>query len=165
MDLITPDIGLLAWMLLSFSIVLLILKKFAWKPILSALKEREEFIENSLTEARRAKEEMALLKHQNEDLMKDAQVERENIMKEARDMKNQIVADAKEKAKETGDKLIQQAREEIQSEKKAAVSEIKGQVASLSIEIAERILKTELAEDKKQKVLIDNLLEEIKLNY
>jgi len=164
MDLITPDIGLLAWMLLSFSIVLLILKKFAWKPILSALKEREEFIENSLTEARRAKEEMALLKHQNEDLMKDAQVERENIMKEARDMKNQIVADAKEKAKETGDKLIQQAREEIQSEKKAAVSEIKGQVASLSIEIAERILKTELAEDKKQKVLIDNLLEEIKLN-
>ena len=95
MDLITPDIGLLAWMLLSFSIVLLILKKFAWKPILSALKEREEFIENSLTEARRAKEEMALLKHQNEDLMKDAQVERENIMKEARDMKNQIVADAK----------------------------------------------------------------------
>jgi len=164
MDLITPDIGLLAWMLLSFSIVLLILKKFAWKPILSALKEREEFIENSLTEARRAKEEMALLKHQNEDLMKDAQVERENIMKEARDMKNQIIADAKEKAKETGDKLIQQAREEIQSEKKAAVSEIKGQVASLSIEIAERILKTELAEDKKQKVLIDNLLEEIKLN-
>ena len=164
MDLITPDIGLLAWMLLSFSIVLLILKKFAWKPILSALKEREEFIENSLTEARRAKEEMALLKHQNEDLMKDAQVERENIMKEARDMKNQIVADAKEKAKETGDKLIQQAREEIQSEKKAAVSEIKGQVASLSIEIAERILKTELAEDKKQKVLVDNLLDEIKLN-
>jgi F-type H+-transporting ATPase subunit b len=164
MDLITPDIGLLAWMLLSFSIVLLILKKFAWKPILGALKEREEFIENSLTEARRAKEEMALLKHQNEDLMKDAQVERENIMKEARDMKNQIIADAKEKAKETGDKLIQQAREEIQSEKKAAVSEIKGQVASLSIEIAERILKTELAEDKKQKVLADNLLDEIKLN-
>jgi len=164
MDLITPDIGLLAWMLLSFSIVLIILKKFAWKPILSALKEREEFIENSLTEARRAKEEMALLKHQNEDLMKDAQVERENILKEARDMKNQIIADAKDKAKETGDKLIQQAREEIQSEKKAAVSEIKGQVASLSIEIAERILKTELAEDKKQKVLIDNLLEEVKLN-
>ena len=164
MDLITPDIGLLAWMLLSFSIVLIILKKFAWKPILSALKEREEFIENSLTEARRAKEEMALLKHQNEDLMKDAQVERENILKEARDMKNQIIADAKDKAKETGNKLIQQAREEIQSEKKAAVSEIKGQVASLSIEIAERILKTELAEDKKQKVLIDNLLEEVKLN-
>jgi len=164
MDLITPDIGLLVWMLISFSIVLVILKKFAWKPILGALKEREEFIENSLTEARRAKEEMALLKHQNEDLMKDAQVEREKILKEARDMKNQIIADAKDKAKETGDKLIQQAREEIQSEKKAAVSEIKGQVASLSIEIAERILKTELAEDKKQKVLIDNLLEEVKLN-
>jgi len=164
MDLITPDIGLLVWMLISFSIVLVILKKFAWKPILGALKEREEFIENSLTEARRAKEEMALLKHQNEDLMKDAQVEREKILKEARDMKNQIISDAKDKAKETGDKLIQQAREEIQSEKKAAVSEIKGQVASLSIEIAERILKTELAEDKKQKVLIDNLLEEVKLN-
>lgn len=164
MDLITPDIGLLAWMLITFSIVLIILKKFAWKPILGALKEREQFIENSLTEARRAKEEMALLKHQNEDLMKDAQIERDKILKEARDMKNQIIAEAREKAKESGDKLIQQAREEIQSEKKAAVSEIKGQVASLSIEIAERILKTELAEDKKQKVLIENLLEEVKLN-
>ena len=164
MDLITPDIGLLAWMLITFSIVLIILKKFAWKPILGALKEREQFIENSLTEARRAKEEMALLKHQNEDLMKDAQIERDKILKEARDMKNQIIAEAREKAKESGDKLIQQAREEIQSEKKTAVSEIKGQVASLSIEIAERILKTELAEDKKQKVLIENLLEEVKLN-
>jgi F-type H+-transporting ATPase subunit b len=164
MDLITPDIGLLFWMLISFSIVLVILKKFAWKPILGALKEREDSIENSLSEARKAREEMALLKRQNEDLLKEAQHERDNMLKEARDTKSSIISEAKNKAKEEADKVLQQAREEITSEKKAAIDEIKSQVASLSIEIAERILKTELGEDKKQKVLIDNLLEEIKLN-
>jgi len=164
MDLITPDIGLLVWMLFSFSIVLVILKKFAWKPILAALKEREEFIEDSLSEARKAKEEMALLKHQNEDLLKEAQEEKDVILKEAREAKSTIISEAKDVAKDAAEKIMQQAREEISSEKKAAIAEIKDQVATLSIEVAERILKAELADDSKQKALINNLVEEIELN-
>jgi F-type H+-transporting ATPase subunit b len=164
MDLITPGLGLITWMLISFSIVLIILKKFAWKPILASLKEREEFIDNSLSEARRAKEEMALLKHQNEDLLKDAQIERDAILKEAREAKISIETEAKEAANLAADRILQQAREEIANEQKAAVAEIKNQIASLSIEVAERILKSELADDKKQKELLDNLVDEIKLN-
>ena len=164
MDLVTPDIGLLFWMLISFSIVLFLLRKFAWKPILSALHEREESIDTALSQARNAREEFALLKVKNEEFLKEVQEERDEILKEARDTKTTIVADAKNRAKEEADRMIKQAREEINSEKHAAMAEIKTQVASLSIQIAEKILRSELSEEKKQKALIDNLLDEVKLN-
>ena len=164
MELITPGIGLLFWMLLSFSIVLVILKKFAWKPILGALKDREESIENALNEARKAREDVALLKVKNKGLITEVQQERDDILKEARRAKSSIVSEAKETAKQEADRMLKAAREDIQNEKNAAIAEIKNQVASLSIEIAEKILKTELSEEKKQKAVIDNLIDEIKFN-
>ncbi|MBL4578014.1 MAG: F0F1 ATP synthase subunit B [Flavobacteriales bacterium] len=164
MDLITPGIGLIFWMFLAFSVVLIILRKYAWKPILGALEERETSINNALSEARTARQEVSLLKVKNEELIHEVQVERDAILKEARDTRSTMVADAKNRAKEEADRMIRQAREEILGEKNAAIADIRGQVASLSIEIAEKILKSELSEEKKQKALIDNLLDEIELN-
>lgn len=164
MDLITPDIGLLFWMLVSFTIVLVILKKMAWKPILSALDEREKTIKISLGEAKKAREDLVVIKTQNEELVKETKNERDEILKLARDTKNTIVSEAKLKAKEEADKILKQARDEINNEKKAAIEGLRSQVATLSIEIAEKILKTELEEDTKQKALINNLVEEIQLN-
>jgi F-type H+-transporting ATPase subunit b len=128
------------------------------------LKDREYSIEVSLGDARKAREDIALVKLQSEELKKESQVERASLIKDARDMKNQIIAEAKKKAKEEADKVLRQAREEINNERKAAMADIKVQVASLSIDIAEKILKSELSEDKKQKALISNLVEEIQLN-
>lgn len=164
MGLITPGIGLLFWMFVAFTAVLFILRKFAWKPILEALKERETSITTALSEARMAREEVSLLKVKNNELIHEVQEERDAILKEARDTKSAIVADAKNRAKEEADRMIKQAREEILSEKNAAMSEIRSHVASLSIEIAEKILKSELSEEKKQKALIYNLIDAIKLN-
>ena len=164
MDLITPGIGLIFWMFFAFSVVLIILRKYAWKPILGALEERETSINNALSEARTARQEVSLLKVKNEELIHEVQVERDAILKEARDTRSTMVADAKNRAKEEADRMIRQAREEILGEKNAAIADIRGQVASLSIDIAEKILKSELSEEKKQKALIDNLLDEIELN-
>lgn len=164
MDLIKPAFGLIFWMTISFLIVLFILKKYAWKPILDILKEREDSIEKALNEAKRAREELIFLKAANKDLINEVRAERDKILKEAKDIKNEIIAEAKIKAKEEADKMIKLAREAINNEKKAAIAEIKGQVAVLSIEIAKKILRSELSEDKKQKALISNLLEDIKLN-
>ena len=151
-------------MFLAFGTVLFILKKFAWKPILEALEERESSITTALSEARMARQEVSLLKVKNDELILEVQEERDAILKDARDTKSAMVADAKNRAKEEADRMIQQAREEILSEKNAAIADIKGQVALLSLEIAEKILKSELSEEKKQKALIDSLLDEIKLN-
>lgn len=151
-------------MFFAFSVVLIILRKYAWKPILGALEERETSINNALSEARTARQEVSLLKVKNEELIHEVQVERDAILKEARDTRSTMVADAKNRAKEEADRMIRQAREEILGEKNAAIADIRGQVASLSIEIAEKILKSELSEEKKQKALIDNLLDEIELN-
>lgn len=164
MGLITPGIGLIFWMFLAFSIVLVILRKYAWKPILEALEERETSITTALSEARTARQEVNLLKVKNDELIHEVQEERDAILKEARDTKSAMVAAAKNRAKEEADRMISQAREEILSEKNAAMAEIRGQVASLSIEIAEKILRSELSEEKKQKALINNLLDEVKLN-
>ena len=164
MGLITPGIGLIFWMLLAFSVVLIILKKYAWKPILEALEERESNITKALSEAKLARQEVSLLKVKNDELIHEVQEERDAILKEARDTTSAMVAKAKNRAKEEADRMISQAREEILSEKNAALSEIRGQVASLSIEIAEKILRSELSEEKKQKALIANLLDEVKLN-
>lgn len=164
MDLITPDIGLLFWTLLSFTIVLLILRAKAWKPITKALRDRETSIDEALGLARKAREEIAQLQAKNEDLLKDAREERDAIMKEAREAKSQIIAEAKQKAKEEASKEIASARETIKNEKLAAISELKNQVATLSIDIAEKIVREQLSSDAKQKALVENLIEEVNMN-
>jgi len=164
MSLITPDIGLLFWMFVSFGIVLFILKKFAWKPILDSVKEREDSIEEALAQAGKAKEELEKLQANNEDLLKQAREERDLLIKEAREAKDNMISEAKGKAKEEADKIIVSARETIESEKIAAVADLKSQVAVLSIEIAEKILRDELSAEDKQKKLVNNLLEDVNLN-
>ena len=164
MDLVIPSIGLIFWTSLVFIILLFLLGKFAWKPILNSVKERETKIETALEASEKAREEMAALKSQNEDLRKKALVERDVLLKEAREMKDKIVAEAKNTAKEEGERIIESAREAIKNEKMAAVTEIKNQVATLSIEIAEKIVKEKLSTDEKQKTLVDGLVKEINLN-
>lgn len=164
MELVKPSIGLIFWMFVSFSIILFLLKKFAWGPILGMIKEREESIENALAAAENAKEEMKALQSSNERILAEARVERDNMLKDARDIKDKMIADAKGIATKESERLLQSARENIQNEKMAAISELKNQVAVLSIEIAEKILKSELSSDEKQKSLVKNLLQDVNLN-
>lgn len=164
MELVKPDIGLLFWMLVSFLTVFFLLKKFAWKPILDMLSEREKTIEGALQAAEKAKDEMARLQANNEQLLLEARAERDAMLKAARDAKDSIVAEAKDKAKEEADRMIAIARETIKNEKMAAVTELKNQVAQLSLEIAEKIIISELANNDNQKQIINKYLEEAKLN-
>lgn len=164
MELVTPEFGTVFWMLLSFLMILFILKKFAWKPILSALKERETSIDNALRSADKAREEMEQLETDNEKIIKEAKNERDNLLKDARLVKDMIISEAKEKAITETEKIIEDARVKIESEKDAALDEIKNQIAIFSIEIAEKILKKKLESTKDQKDMINDLLDEIKLN-
>lgn len=164
MGLVTPGIGLIFWTTLSFLIVLFLLKKMAWKPILSALKEREHSITEALKAADKAKFEMNQLKADNKKLLNQAREERDELLKEARETKNKIVAEAREAAKVEANKIMKQAHETIDNEKKAAIAELKDQVAQLSLEIAEKILKSELEDPKKQDNLIKTSIEQFKLN-
>ncbi len=164
MELVKPSIGLLFWMLVSFGIIFWILKKFAWKPILTMLKAREDSITEALSAAEKAKKEMEALQSNNEKLLAEARNQRDIMLKEAREIKEQIIGEAKGAAQKEADKLIKSARENIQSEKNAAIAEMKNQVASLSIEIAEKILKEELSSSEKQKTLVKTLLNDVNLN-
>jgi len=164
MELITPGIGLLFWMLLSFSLVLIILKKFAWKPILGALKDRQNSIEQALQAADRAKEQMAKLQSDNERILAEARLERDKLIKEAREMKDQIINDARLKAGEEGNKMIEAARQAIQNERTAVVEQIRQMVANLSVDIAQKLLLRQLEDDKSQKELIEKVLNQTKLN-
>ena len=164
MDLVTPDIGLVFWTTLVFLIVLVILRRMAWKPILNAVNEREESIENALAAAEKAKEEVANLKADNERILQEARVERDSILKEAREMKDAIVAEAKDKATAEGEKMIAPAQEAIHNQKQAALTELKNQVADLSIEIAERILRQQLQDGDSQKKMVNQLLKEMEKN-
>ncbi len=164
MGLITPDPGLVFWMIVSFLIVFFILKKYAWKPVMSALSNREKAIENALRQADKVKLEMEKLQADNLKLMAEARVERDKILKEARLMKDQIIDEAKGVAQAEGKKLVDAARSSIQNEKKAAIKEIKDQVAILSIQIAEKLIKDKLAANANQGEYIDKLMNEIKLN-
>jgi F-type H+-transporting ATPase subunit b len=164
MDLIVPSVGLIFWMTLTFLIVFLLLRKMAWKPILGALKERENSIQHALDSAQKAKEEMIALQSSNEAILLEARNERDKLLKEARETKDGIIAEAKAGAQKEADKIMQNARESIQSEKTAAMDELKNQVAKLSIEIAEKIIRTELSSDEKQKALVNTLLDEVNSN-
>ncbi len=164
MELIKPGFGLIFWMTISFLLVLFILGKYAWPMILKALKEREESIANALNAARKAKAEMAALNADNEKLIIQARAERDQLLKEARDTRDSIVAEAKNKAQDEANKIMANTRETITTEKMAALAELKTQVAAMSIEIAEKILRHELSNDEKQKNLMDNLIKDISLN-
>ncbi len=164
MDLITPGLGLMFWMVIVFGILLFILKKFAWKPILNLLHERESSIEEALHAADRAKEEMQQLKFDNEILLKEAKNERDAIMQAARKVRDTIIDEAKEKASQEADRIIESAKESIHFEKMSAMTELKNQIAGLSIEIAGKILNEELSPSEKQKDLIKKHLEQVNFN-
>ena len=164
MELVKPAFGLIFWMCISFGIILFILKKFAWAPILKMLNERETSIQNALDSAEKAKEEMKSLQSNNERILADARNERDQMLKDAREIREKMISEAKGIANKEGERLLQSARENIQDEKMAAITELKNQVAVLSIEIAEKILKTELSSDEKQKSLVKNLLQDVNLN-
>ncbi|WBL25641.1 F0F1 ATP synthase subunit B [Zunongwangia sp. HGR-M22] len=164
MDLITPEIGLLFWQTIVFLVLILLLAKFAWRPILGAVKEREDSINNALSSAEEARKEMQNLKADNEQLMKEARAERDAILREARELKEKVMADATVEAQDKADQIVSQAKESIELEKKAAMAEIKAQVASLSIEIAEKVVRTELSSKEKQHQMIDNMLGDVTLN-
>ena len=164
MELVTPELGLLFWMLLSFAIVLYLLKKFAWKPILKALRDREENIQKALDSAELAREQMKQLKADNEIIMQEAREERDFLLQDAREVKEKMIAEAKEQANQEAQKIVKAARIKIRNEKAAAIEDIKNQVAALSIEMTEKILKQKLEDRKEQKELIKKLLDEIELN-
>jgi len=164
MDLVTPGLGLIFWTVVIFSILLFILRKYAWKPIHNAVKNREDSIRSALLAADRAKKEMEKLQADNERIMKEAKKERDGVMKEARDVKAKIITEAKEQAELEAKKLIEIARLNINNEKAAAITEIKEQVARLSIDIAEKILREKLKNEKESQELIQKLLKDIKLN-
>lgn len=164
MELVTPSIGLVFWTLISFLVLLVLLKKLAWKPVLGAIHERERSIEEALNKAELAREEMSRLTNENESLLKQARAERDQILKEAKELKDQIVAEAKDAAQIEGAKLIEKAKIEINNQKTAALDEVKNQVASLSIEIAEKVLRKQFESKIAQDALVSDLLKDVKLN-
>jgi F-type H+-transporting ATPase subunit b len=164
MQLVTPDIGLLFWMLLSFGIVFFILKKFAWKPILKMLSEREYNIEQDLKAAAKAREEMEKLQENNERILSEARAEREMIFREAQKMKDKIVGEAREQAIREKEKIMNDTRVSIETEKNAAIREIRNTAAELSVMIAEKLLRSELGNDQKKKELITHIMSEMPLN-
>ena len=157
------SIGLFVWQTVIFMLLVLMLKKYAWSPILKAVNEREQGIKDALQSAELAKKEMESLKADNDKIMKQARVERDTLLKEARGIKNSIVNQAKDEAKAEAQKIIENANKSIKNEKNAAVSEIKKQVATLSIDIAEKILKEKLSDDDKQMQIVEELLKDVKL--
>ena len=157
------SVGLFFWQLVLFVGLVLLLKKFAWKPILDSVNEREDGIKNALESAEDAKKEMQNLNASNEQLLKDARAERDALMKDAREIKDKMISDAKEEAKEVTSKLIENAQVSIEQEKQAALAELKKQVADLSIGIAETVIKKELTSKEEQLKLVEGILKEVTL--
>jgi len=164
MDLVTPDIGLIFWTTVSFAILYFILAKFAWKPILGAVNEREKSIKDALSAAEMAKEEMASLKADNEKILNEAKLQRESLLKEAREIRSRIIAEAESEATEKANKLIESAKTAIENEKSAAMKELNNTVVDLSLNIAEKLLSKELDNKEKQEENIQEILENTKLN-
>jgi len=164
MGLVTPNPGTIIWMVIIFGITLFILRKFAWKPILNALKDRENSIANALSTADQARKEVEGLKADNEKIIREARKEKDIILKEAREIKDKMIEEAKAKAAFETQKSIEQARLQIEAEKIAAIGEIKQQVAILSVQIAEKIIRKELANKGEQEKMVNDILDGIKLN-
>ncbi|MFY8004634.1 MAG: F0F1 ATP synthase subunit B [Chitinophagaceae bacterium] len=164
MQLLTPGLGLIFWTFLAFIIVFLILKKFAWSPILSALKERETGIANAIASAEKMKAEMATLQNENEALLTKAREERAAIVKEAKEQADKMVAEAKEKAKQEYDRIVADAQAAIIQQKNAALTEVKNQLGSLVLEVSEKVLRKELANRKDQEQYISEVSNSVNLN-
>lgn len=164
MDLLTPGSGLIIWQAIIFLLLVILLSKFAWKPILGSLKEREESIQNALDTADKARAEMAKLTSDNEKLLKEAREERDKMLKEAREVANRLKDEAQSDAKKSADKIISEARAAINVEKEAALRDVKTQVAMFSLEVAEKLMKKNLSSDKEQKGLIEGYIKDLKLN-
>lgn len=164
MELVSPGLGLIFWMTLAFGILLYVLGKYAWKPILKALREREQSIDDALHAADKAREEMQLLKHDNEKLLAEAKEERDALMRDARKVRDKLMDESRQKANEEAGRIVDSAKESIQNEKMAAITDLKNQLASLSIEIAEKVLREKLSDDPKQQALVEKLMKEVKFN-
>lgn len=156
--LVNPDLGLIVWQTVVFLVLVFILGRFAWGPIISSLKEREQTIETALGEAKKARDEMASLKSQNEALLKQAREERDNLLREAKVAADKLVSDAREQAKVQADAMIARAQATIQQEKNAAIAELKNQVADISLNIAQRVVGNTLANGDAQRQLISELV-------
>src|SRR5690606_350114 len=157
-------LGLFFWQMLIFIGLIILLRKFAWKPILNAVNEREEGIRNALLSAENARREMQNLQADNERILKEARMERDQLLKEAREIREKMIADAQNDARVQGQKMIEQAKVAIESEKNAAMAELKSKVSVLSVEIAEKILKEELSAKENQEKLVEKMLNEVKMN-
>jgi F-type H+-transporting ATPase subunit b len=164
MELLTPGTGLIIWQTFVFLLLVLLLAKFAWNPILTSLKERETSIQHALDQAEKARAEMARLQADNEKLFKEAREERDKILKEAREASNRLKEEAQRDAKKTADKIVEDARAAINIEKQAALKEVRIQVGLFSLEVAGRLMKKNLAGDKQQKELVEQFMNELKLN-
>lgn len=164
MELVTPGIGLIFWMTLSFGLLLFVLTKFAWKPIMQMLKERENSIEEALQQAEKARQDMTHLKASNEELLNKAKEERDAILKDARKIREKMIEDTREQATREYNRMMEIAREAIQNEKLAAITELKNEIATLSIDIAERLMRDRLTAADKQDALVQKLIHEIKIN-
>lgn len=164
MELLLPKLGLLIWTLLAFLIVFFLLKKMAWPAIIKGLRDRENTITDSLATAQRVKEEMALMKSENETLLAKAREERAQMLKDARETKDRIVNEAKEQAKTEANKIVTEAQAAINAQKMAALTEVKNQVGKLVIEVSEKVLRKELGNKDAQEAHIKGLVDEVKLN-
>ena len=164
MELVKPGLGLIFWMTITFSIVLFILSKFAWKPILNSIREREDSINNALNAAEEARKQMSALKADNEKLLNQARAERDMMLKEAHEMKENIISLAKKSADEEGRKIIVKANESIESAKINAMNELKSQVAVLSVDLAEKVLRKKMDDRAQQESFVNENLKSITLN-
>ena len=164
MELLTPDIGLLTWSTVSFLFLMFILKKFAWKPIISSLDERNSSISDALAQAENARKEIAELSSRNEEILKEAKEERNNILREANKVKEEIIAEAKSKAQEDASKIMLTAKEDIEVQKLAVMADMKNAAAVLSLEIAEKVLSRELTAKGEQEKFISELASKANLN-
>lgn len=164
MELLLPKLGLFVWTLFIFLCLFFLLKKFAWKPIMGAIKAREESIEESLQQAQKAREEMSNLKSENEALLREARETRDKMLREAREIQEKMINEAKNDATEEAQRIIQNGRQQIESERMAALTDIKNLVGQLSIEIAEKVLRQELSNPAVQKATAEKLVSELHLN-
>lgn len=161
---LTPEIGLIFWTTIAFGVLFFVLSKYAWKPILNSVNERENSIKDALDEAEKARLEMQNLQADNERILKEARAEREAMLKEARELKSKMISDAKDEAQSQASKMIEQAQTAIESEKKAAMAELKNHVAGLAVDIAEKVVRDELSNKDKQLQLVEAMLSDEALN-
>jgi F-type H+-transporting ATPase subunit b len=164
MDLVSPSFGLLFWTGITFCLLLLVLAKFVWKPVLSAVNARSQKIDEALLEAEKARQEMKTLQAENERILKEARAERDAILKEAKEVGLKMIEESRDKAKTEGQKLIESAKQAINNERNSAIADMKAQIATFSVDIAESLVKESLASDDKQKSLVSKMVQDIQLN-